>query len=52
MQAEIGSTKLEYVTDITLRKIVKIYRVQCKMGGKSCWFSFIIFLHVFAALCI
>jgi hypothetical protein len=48
------SRKVEYATDIALGRIARLksYRVQSKKGAKSVWFSFIVFLRVFTALCI
>jgi L-cystine uptake protein TcyP (sodium:dicarboxylate symporter family) len=55
------SRKVECVTDITLGRIVRLknYRVQRKklakrfvIAGASTAFLFIVFLHVFVALCI
>jgi hypothetical protein len=51
-------TKVEYATDITLVKIKKLSSATQKgansfdIADPSTAFSFIIFSHVFAALCI
>jgi hypothetical protein len=60
MYSYSSSTKVECVTDITLGRIVRLknYRVLAKaakrfvIAGASTAFSFMVFLHVFVALCI
>jgi hypothetical protein len=55
------STKVEYATDIALERIVRLksYQVQRKkratsfvIAGAGTAFSFIVFLYVFATVCI